>query len=108
MTHPAAKGERFLAVAGDFMTISAIARTLKTRLGPAAAKVPTRELPDWLLRAASLFEPAVRQITPELGKPKNATSAKAQRLLGWSPCSPEDAVVATGESLIREGLVKVG
>ena len=36
MTHPAAKGERFLAVAGDFMTMVEIAKTLKARMGAQA------------------------------------------------------------------------
>ncbi len=106
MTDPRAKGERFLATAGDFMTFREIALTLKSRLGAAARRVPTRELPNWLVRVASLADPAVRQITPELGKSKNATSEKARRLLGWSPRSREDALVATAESLIRLGLLK--
>src|ERR1700680_3187421 len=32
MTNPAAKGERFLGVAGDFMSISEIAEVLKQRM----------------------------------------------------------------------------
>jgi nucleoside-diphosphate-sugar epimerase len=108
MTNPAAKGERFLAVAGDFVSLVEIGRMLKSRLGAAAKRVPTRELPDWLVRLASLKDPAVKQVLPELGKHKNATSAKAQRMLGWKPRSLEDAVVATAESLLRLGLVKGG
>jgi nucleoside-diphosphate-sugar epimerase len=107
MTAPEAKGERFLAVAGDFMTIRDIAVALKTRLGDTARKVPTRELPNWLLRVASMFDPAVKQILPELGKPKNGTSAKAQRVLGWSPRANVDAIVATADSLLELGLLKV-
>jgi nucleoside-diphosphate-sugar epimerase len=106
MTNPAAKGERFLAVAGDFMWIAEIAKALKARLGPMAKRVPTRELPNWLVRVASLREPAVKQIIPELGKTKNATNEKARRVLGWTPRSNEDAVVATAESLVRLGLLK--
>jgi nucleoside-diphosphate-sugar epimerase len=106
MTDPAAKGERFLAVAGDFVSVREIAHILKARLGSAARRVPTHELPDWMVRAASLFDPAVKQILPELGKRKNATSAKAQRVLGWSPRSREDAIVATAESLLQFGLLK--
>ena len=45
MTDPAAKGERFLASAGDFMSMRDIAKVLKDRLGAAAKRVPTRELP---------------------------------------------------------------
>jgi nucleoside-diphosphate-sugar epimerase len=106
MTHPAAKGERFLAVAGDFMSIRDIAIVLKSRLGAAARRVPTRQLPDWLVRLAALRDPAVQQIVPELGKIKNATNAKACRMLGWSPRSREEAIVASAESMLRLGLLK--
>jgi len=106
MTNPAAKGERFLAVAGDFMWLMEIARTLKERMGEKARRVPTRQLPDWLVRLARFKDPAVKQIIPELGKWKNATSEKAQRVLGWTPRSREESVVATAESLVELGLVK--
>ena len=60
MTHPAAKDERFLAVAGDFMSILDIAKALKERMGAPAKRVPTRQLPDWLVRLASSgHEPAL-------------------------------------------------
>jgi nucleoside-diphosphate-sugar epimerase len=106
MTHPAAKGERFLAVAGDFMTMREIARTLKRGMGAAARRVPTLQLPNWLVRLVGRRDPAVQQILPELGKVKNATSAKAQRVLGWAPRSTEAAIVASAESLLRLWLLK--
>lgn len=106
MTDPAANGERFLAVAGDFMLVREMAQVLKQRMGEAARRVPTRQLPDWMVRLVALVDPTVRQIVPELGKYKNATGAKARRLLGWSPRSNEDALVATAESLLRLGLLK--
>jgi nucleoside-diphosphate-sugar epimerase len=106
MTHPAAKGERFLAVAGDFMSMLDIAKVLKSRMGAAAKRVPTRQLPNWLVRIASMRDPAVRQIVPELGKRKNATNAKARRMLDWSPRTNDEAIVATAESLVRLGLLK--
>jgi len=106
MTHPAAKGERFLAVAGDFMSILEIAKVLKSRMGASAKRVPTRQLPDWLVRFAAMRDPAVKLILPELGKKKNATNEKARRLLGWEPRSNEEALVATAESLVQLGLLK--
>jgi nucleoside-diphosphate-sugar epimerase len=106
MTDPAARGERFLAIAGDFMSIKDIALVLKARMGDAAKRVPTREIADWVVRLSSLFDPAVKQIIPELGKHKNATGAKAQRLLGLTPRSREDAIVATAESLVKLKLLK--
>jgi nucleoside-diphosphate-sugar epimerase len=106
MTRPAAKGERFLAVSGDSMSVADIARVLKCHMGASAKRVPTRQLPNWLVRIAALRDPAVRQILPELGKIKNATNEKAKRLLGWAPRSNEEAIVATAESLVRLGLLK--
>jgi nucleoside-diphosphate-sugar epimerase len=106
MTHPAAKGERFLAVAGEFMSIFEIAKVLQSRMGAAAKRVPTRQLPNWLVRLAALRDPAVKQILPELGKRKKATNEKARRLLSWAPRSNEESIVATAESLMRLGLLK--
>lgn len=106
MTDPAAKGERFLAVAGDFMAVRDIGKVLKDNLGDAAKRVPTLQLPNWLVRLAAMRDPAVQQILPELGKRKNATGDKAKRMLGWSPRSREVAIVSTGESLVRMGLLK--
>jgi len=106
MTNPAASGERFLSVAGDFLTMFDIAKILKSRLGVSAKRVPNRELPNWMVRLAALRDPAIKLILPELGKKKNATNEKARRLLGWQPRSNEDALVATAESLVRLGLLK--
>jgi nucleoside-diphosphate-sugar epimerase len=101
MSNPAARGERFLAAAGDFMSLLEIARVLRERLGAAAKRAPTRSLPNWVLRLTALFNPTVRELLPELGKSKNGSHEKASRLLGWAPRSNEDAIVATAESLLR-------
>jgi dihydroflavonol-4-reductase len=105
MTNPAAKGERFLAISGESLWMLDVAKVLRRRMGAAAKKVPTRELPNWLIRIAALRDPAMRMVVPYLGVVMNATSEKAQRLLGWTPRSSEEAIVATAESLIRLGLV---
>ncbi|MEI2430092.1 aldehyde reductase [Lysobacter yananisis] len=106
MTDPAARGERFLATAGDFLSVSEMAALLRRNLGAAARKAPTRELPNWLVRLAALADPAVRQIVPDLGNRKNASNAKAKRVLGWNPRSAEEALVATARSLIELGVVR--
>jgi dihydroflavonol-4-reductase len=106
MTNPAAKSQRFLGVAGDFMSIKDIALVLKRRLGAEAKRVPSLQIPDFMVRMAAKRDPAVAQIVPELGKKKNGANEKARRLLNWKPISNEDCVVATAESLIRLGLLK--
>jgi len=106
MTHAAAKGQRFLAIAGESMWMAEVAKVLKARLGPLADKVSTRVLPNWVVRLGALKDPALRGAVPLLGLNLNATSAKAIRLLGWSPRPREEAIVATAESLNRLGLLR--
>jgi nucleoside-diphosphate-sugar epimerase len=106
MTDPAAKGQRFLAIAGDFMAMQEVARVLKARLGQAAGRVPTRALPNWLVRLASLTDPSLRQLIPELGRVRHASNEKARSLLGWAPRSSEEAILASAESLVALGLVE--
>lgn len=106
MVHPAAKGERFLAVAGEFLSFIEIARILKHHMGGAAKRVPLRQLPDWMVRVVALLDPSVKLILGELGKKKGASNAKARRVLGWTPLTNEESIVATAESLVRLGLLK--
>jgi nucleoside-diphosphate-sugar epimerase len=104
MKLPAAAGERYLAVAGDFLAFREIAAILKQNLGAAAGKVPTREIPNWMVRLAALADPAVKLILPELGKKKTGSNRKAREVLGWNPRSREEAIVSTAESLLRIGV----
>lgn len=105
MTDPAAAGERFLAVAGEAMSFHQMAMVLRERLGPAAAKVPKRELPDWLIRLLAIVNPLAREAVPRLGIKASASNEKAHRMLGWTPRSRENAIVASGESVIELGLI---
>ena len=102
MTHPAAKGARFLATGDETLSVLEIARLLRSRLAPpVASRIPTRELPDWVVRLIGRFNPALRQLSPQLGKIRRSTNIKARRVLGWAPRSNEEALVATAESLLR-------
>ena len=106
MTDPGARGQRFLATAEDFVSVRQIAQVLKEGAGDAGRQVPTRRLPTWLMRLVALFDPQVKGLLPELGKHKNASNEKARRLLGWSPRSPADAILATARSLSELRLLK--
>ncbi|CAN5453759.1 hypothetical protein BH09ACT8_BH09ACT8_02040 [soil metagenome] len=99
MTHRAAAGERFLAAAGQPLTMPEIAEILRSRLGPAARQVPTREVPDWLARAAARVVPPLRELAGLLGPPKLISAAKATEVVGWQPRSVTETIAATGESL---------
>jgi dihydroflavonol-4-reductase len=101
MTSPEAAGQRFIAV-GDFLWMSDMATALRSRLGESARKVPTRRLPDFALKAMSVFDPALRDITPALGRRHRHTPAKAERLLGWRARPAVDTVADCAESLLSQ------
>ncbi|KPF65935.1 epimerase [alpha proteobacterium AAP81b] len=105
MTAPDMDGERFIA-SGKFLWMRDIADILKLRLGAQAKKVPTRGLPDFLLKLSAMFDPTVRMVTPELGKVRECSSAHAKAVLGWVPRPEEETIVDTARSLLAHGLVK--
>jgi len=106
MTAPEAKGERFLAVAGDPVSIYDMSVILQQGMGEKAAKAKLRQMPDWLIRVMALFNPLAREAAPRVGIRSAASNAKARELLGWQFRSNEEAIVASGESLIKLGIVR--
>src|SRR6267142_6678584 len=60
MTSPAAKGERFIAVMGETLSILDIAKVLRRTMGASAARVPRWEAPNWLVRLAATRVPLLR------------------------------------------------
>lgn len=105
MRTPAAAGERFIASGDDFMWVIDVARALRAELGDAAKKVPTGELPNFMVRLAALIDPALRELTPTLGKRHLYKNDKAKRVLGFSPRSGKTAMIDCARSLIAKGAV---
>jgi len=106
MTSPEAKGERFIAVAGETVSVLDIAKSLRRKLGPAARRVPRFQAPDWMIRLVARRNAMARYALPMLGKVRNASGEKARRLLGWTPRGNDEIIADTADSLIRLGLVK--
>lgn len=106
MTHPAAAGERFLGADG-FMWMQDIALILRRRLGARASKVPAGTLPGFLVKLLANFDPVTKSVVFELGKRREVTNEKARRVLGWAPRTNEEAILASAESLIAAGIVRV-
>ena len=106
MESPAAKGERFLAVGGEPISMVEIGRVLRQHLGDAGRRVPRLEMPDWLARALALVVPQMRDVLPMLGRRRRASGDKARRLLGWDPRPNPEIITSTADSLLALGLVK--
>ena len=105
MTAPEAAGQRFVA-AGDFLWMADIARLLRENLGPRSGRVPTRGLPDFVLRFAALFNDEARLIAPKIGLRREFSSAKAERLLGWRTRPARETVLDCARSVLDGGLVR--
>jgi dihydroflavonol-4-reductase len=101
MTAPAAGGERFIAVA-EFQWMADVAAALRERLGPEAARVPKRTIPDFVVRAMAVFQPSVRSVSNQLGQRVELSSEKARSELGWSTRPVEETIVDCARSLIDE------
>ena len=104
MTAPQAAGQRFIA-AGEWAWMADLAVLLKAKLGADGAKVPTRKVPDFVLRLAGLFDADIGSVAGGLGKKHDFTSAKAQKMLGWTPRSAEVTALDCAKSLIATGVV---
>lgn len=103
---PNMAGERFIA-SGRFMKIREVADILRAQLGAQARKVTTRNVPDWLVRMAALFNPLAQAVVGELGAVRNQSPEHARQVLGWATRPVEQSIVDTARSLLDQGLVKV-
>ncbi|MEU4658949.1 NAD-dependent epimerase/dehydratase family protein [Streptomyces sp. NPDC023723] len=88
MAAPEAAGRRYLALAdGPTISYLDLARTLRRRLGAAAARVPTEEAPGAEPRRSVIH------------------NDRARKELGWIPRPAETTIVETAESLRDLGLL---
>jgi dihydroflavonol-4-reductase len=106
MTNQAAKGQRFLALAGGTMSLLEISKRLKEKMPEYTRNASTKSLPDWQVRIAALFNSQAKSILPLVGIYRNASNEKAKKVLGWKPRSNEEAVLSTAESMVKFGHIK--
>jgi dihydroflavonol-4-reductase len=94
-----AAGQRFLGIS-DFLWLSDIAVALKTTLGKDAGKVPTRTMPDFVVRLAALFQEDAKFMAPMLGRKSSLDSRKAIEQLNWHPRPAIETVLDCARSLV--------
>jgi nucleoside-diphosphate-sugar epimerase len=99
MTEPAAAGQRFLA-SGTFLWYRDIARILRDQLPDAATRVPTRTMPDLIVRLLAPVNPQMAMVRSELRRERLVDSSKA-RTLGWRPRPTEQTIIDTATELLR-------
>jgi nucleoside-diphosphate-sugar epimerase len=103
---PGLDGERFIA-AGKFLWMREVAAILRKALGPRAKKVPTRNIPDFVVHILALFDGSIRQVTGELNRRRDVDASHAFKVLGWKTRDEAESIVDTAHSLIERGIAKV-
>jgi nucleoside-diphosphate-sugar epimerase len=105
MTDPAAAGNRYI-LADREMTLLEMATAIKAGLDRPGLRVPTFELPTWLVRLVGLFDRQIRDNTSELGIIRRVDGDRGRTLLGRRTIAGPTATLATARSLFERGLVK--
>jgi len=99
MTAAAAAGQRFIA-AGEFMWMEGMAKTLRAQLGEQGAKVPTRRLPDFVVRLLLPFMANLRTLAPLLGRRFPINPDKSRKVLAFAPRPAAATLVDCARSLL--------
>ncbi|MEU4342006.1 aldehyde reductase [Nocardia sp. NPDC023852] len=102
---PAAAGNRYIC-AGEHLWMGEIARIVADEFDPRGFRVPTRQLPNWVVRAVAVFDRGVRLTLPTLGRTERLSAEKARRELGWTMRPVRETVLDTAESLVQYGIVE--
>jgi dihydroflavonol-4-reductase len=93
-------GGRYLCVA-ESLWVGEIAHAIRSQLGEAARKVPSRVLPDWVVKLIGLFDPAARQIVSRLGLEVLVDNTLTRDALEMTFIPANDSAAAMARSLIE-------
>ncbi|MXO60053.1 NAD-dependent epimerase/dehydratase family protein [Altererythrobacter salegens] len=99
------RGERF-PTATRFLWLSDFAAILRARTPELARKVPTRRMPDWVVKLLSLVVPAMRQVRGELRNLREVSGRHTEEVLGFTFIDPGQTLEDTARSLAAKGIVR--
>lgn len=97
-------GGRYIGVSETAWFIDMM-RPIKAKLGSAARKVPSRELPNFMIKLIGIFDPAARSVVPELGHFSRVDNSRTRKALGIEFIPVSESAPAMAQSLVANGLV---
>lgn len=98
MTSPEAAGQRFIGF-GESIWWHDIAEILRRDLPAESTKVPTRSMPDLVVKVLARFDPQLAALRPRLSRRALVDGDKARRTLNWHPRPIEQTIVDTARTL---------
>lgn len=102
MTNPAAGGQRCIASEGSYW-MRDVGQMLKPEFP--SRRIPSVELPNWVISLVALFDRDVREVREEIGIMKRVDGSRGPQRLGRPLITTAESAVATGQSLIAHKLV---
>ncbi|MHB1148242.1 MAG: SDR family oxidoreductase [Lutibacter sp.] len=103
MEMPNAANNRYIASSG-YLTFKEVAIILKQKYPN--KKIPTIELPNFLVRLFSNFDASLKPILLDLGIKRKIEISKAAKELQWKPLPTEEAVISCAKSIFETGILK--
>lgn len=98
-------GVRYVGVSESAWFVD-MTRAIKAKLSPAdTKKVPTMQLPNFLIRMIALFDPAARLIVPDLGRQPVMDNSRTRKALGMEFIPVTESAPAMAQSLVDNRLV---
>ncbi len=98
-------GGRYIGVSDSAWFVD-MTRAIKAKLKPEhTRKVPTMQLPNFVIKLIALFDPAARSIVPELGRLAQVDNSRTRKVLGMTFIPVSESAPAMAQSLVDNGLV---
>jgi nucleoside-diphosphate-sugar epimerase len=104
MITPDAAGKRFLAN-GASIPLQEFALLLDRNFASRGYRVPTRVLPNWLIRFFAIFVPKTKPVVDALGWDHTLSTEQARSVLEWQPRPYEGTVIEMAQSMMEQGMV---
>lgn len=102
MTTPEAAGQRFCCVA-PYVWAQDIAKMLAEQYP--TYHVPTRQIPDFVIRLIGIFDKVVALVVDELGRKYSVSTKRIEKTLNWHPRPAKDTVLDMAKSMIEQGMI---
>ncbi len=97
-------GQRY-AIVNESLWMKEVALAVLEACPEYKNKLKPRELPNWLVKIASLFDKTIRMVKDELGLLYDVNNEKMKKDLNITPIPSKEAIKATAKSLIELNLV---
>lgn len=101
---PDAAGKRFIAN-GASIQVQEFALILDQTFASRGYRIPTRVLPDWLIRFFAIFVPKTKPVVDALGWNHSLSTEQARSILSWQPRPYEGTILEMAHSMIEQGMV---